>query len=429
MLLGVVVPAVLRHRGDLARARLHRDQRGRDARRVVRRHAALHGVGGERLLPRVQRGGDGQPAAVQPVDPLRLRRAERGVVPDHLGHVVAEVAGARHRHLRRHAADRPGVDVQGVGEGRRQARGELVGAEVALLVHQPEHEVAPLLGGGRVAHRVVGGRALGDPGDRRGLQVRHLGRRLAEVPLRSCLDPVGVHAELGDVQVRLEDLVLGHLLLERDRELRLPELARVALRPVGLARRLRPGGVARPDGLLDQDVLDVLLGQRRGALGAARGLQVADQRPDHALGVDAPVLVEPLVLDGDDRLPQRLGDGRQRDDHPVLRPERRQHRGAVGREDRRPLGQGLPLELGRQVLERLDREVRRAVGDGDRGQHQAGGEHPAQDRREDERQHQRDRPRDGHAPCGATPAGCHVRHGRACGRRSRPGAGGVIPAG
>ncbi len=229
------------------------------------------------------------------------------------------------------------------GTARPAAR--LLGREVALVVHQPQHQVAALLGGLGVAHRVVRGRALRDPRDRRGLQVGEARRRLAEVPLRRRLDAVGVQAELRDVQVALEDLVLGHLLLERDGQaLASRRLAGVPLGALRLTGRLRRGVVALADRLLDQHVLDVLLRQRRRALGALRVLQVADQRPQHALGVDAAVLVEPLVLDRDDGLAHGLGHRVQGDDLPVLRPERRQHRRAVRGQHRRPLGQRLALQ-------------------------------------------------------------------------------------
>ena len=52
---------------------------------------------------------------------------------------------------------------------------------------------------------------------------------------------------------------------------------------------------------LNERVAHVLLGQGRGALTRAAGV-VGDQGSHHAGGVDALVLVETLVLHGDDRV-------------------------------------------------------------------------------------------------------------------------------
>ena len=54
--------------------------------------------------------------------------------------------------------------------------------------------------------------------------VRSL-RRLAEVVARRLLDAVAAVAEVDVVEVELEDLVLGELLLEAPREERLADLA------------------------------------------------------------------------------------------------------------------------------------------------------------------------------------------------------------
>jgi hypothetical protein len=54
----------------------------------------------------------------------------------------------------------------------------------------------------------------------------------------------------------------------------------------------------------DEDLLHVLLGDRGAALHAL-ALEVGDQRAGQAVHVDALVLVEPVVLDRDDRLLQQ----------------------------------------------------------------------------------------------------------------------------
>jgi hypothetical protein len=217
--------------------------------------------------------------------------------------------------------------------------------------------------------------------------------RAAEVVLGRGLDAVDrAGAELRDVEVGLEDLVLAHPLLERDRQLRLAQLARVALDAGVVGRRLergRPGHrVLDRLGRLDLHVLDVLLRQRRRALCLVAELRLR-QGTQHALGVDARVLVEPLVLDRDDGLLHDRRDLRERDDDAVLVVERRQLR-AVRRQDHRLLRQRREVEVRRQVVERLGRQVRRAVGQGHGRQGEAGGEDAADARDEDEREEERD---------------------------------------
>lgn len=63
------------------------------------------------------------------------------------------------------------------------------------------------------------------------------------------------------------------------------------LEPLGLARRVD----------VEHVVLDVLLGDRRGTLDDVTGRRVRDDRAQRALPVDAVVLVEPAVLDGQHR--------------------------------------------------------------------------------------------------------------------------------
>ena len=94
----------------------------------------------------------------------------------------------------------------------------------------------------------------------------------AEVVLCGRLDAVRAVAEVGDVEVVGQDLILRELALERQC---VTGLAQLALdRAVG--RRLLLG---RSRGRFDQNVLDVLLGQRRATLGDAAGLLVGERRP------------------------------------------------------------------------------------------------------------------------------------------------------
>jgi hypothetical protein len=162
--------------------------------------------------------------------------------------------------------------------------------------HALQHHVAPLLGLGRVVHRVVPRGRLDEAREERGLlEVQVLGV-LGEVALGRRFDAVRLLAEERDVQVVLEDLLLAEFLLDLDRVLQLAHLA-----AEGLLSGL--GDLGRVvAGLLDEVVLHQLLRERRGALGHSAALRVLVQGAQDALQVDRAVLVEPRVLDGDYRL-------------------------------------------------------------------------------------------------------------------------------
>ena len=118
---------------------------------------------------------------------------------------------------------------------------------------------------------------------------------LVEVDLRGSLDPhrgvAGVGAVGGGVEVLLEDLPLRVAILVVHRHPRLVELA-----------------LERVLGLLDVEVADELLGDRRRALLDVPGLDVLDGRADDRVQVHAVVLIEVLVLDRDRRVLERLRD-------------------------------------------------------------------------------------------------------------------------
>ena len=131
-----------------------------------------------------------------------------------------------------------------------------------------------------------------------GFQVLGL---LLEVGAGGGVDPVGAPAEVHRVHVELEDLVLGELALQLDRDHGLLELA-------------EQGPVAADAG---EGVLDVLLGDGRAALGDPAAQQVGRARPGQPAPGDRPVLVEVAVLGGQHRPAGVLGDLVQRD-HPAV---------------------------------------------------------------------------------------------------------------
>jgi hypothetical protein len=137
---------------------------------------------------------------------------------------------------------------------------------------------------------------LHQAGEQGRLGERQLGRLLGEVALTGRRDTVRAGAEVGDVQVAAEDLLLGELLLERDR---VPHLLELAAGGVLGGLLALPRGEA---GIGLEDVPDVLHRQRRGALLDLAAAAVGDERADHAAHVDAAVLEEAGVLGRHDRL-------------------------------------------------------------------------------------------------------------------------------
>ena len=80
--------------------------------------------------------------------------------------------------------------------------------------------------------RVETRRRSNEAGQERRLDEREVGRRLAEVGLGGCFDPVGVVAEEHRVQVARHDVLLRHLVLEHPGVVHLKQLVPpVALQP------------------------------------------------------------------------------------------------------------------------------------------------------------------------------------------------------
>ena len=168
-------------------------------------------------------------------------------------------------------------------------------ADQVLLQHQPEHVVGALfdfvrrLRGIVVPARVVAVGVSDGARQRRAFAKRQLGYFLAEVVHRGHLDAIVTAAQVDDVQVLQEDIVLGYLLLQLQGKVGFLQFALVVL-------------VGGEHGQLDQLLCDG---------GAALHVviqKVRDQRAGDALDVHAVVRAEALVLDGDDRVFQVFGD-------------------------------------------------------------------------------------------------------------------------
>ena len=175
--------------------------------------------------------------------------------------------------------------------------------------------------------RVKVGRRVDDRGERHRLGQVKLRLRLAEVGLAGRLDAVGASSEVDSVEVALEDLLLGALLADLDRQQDLPRLAGEALL------------------LGEVHHLDVLLGDR----GAADRLLTAHQRargPRQRGDVEARVRPEGAVLGCHDRVHDQRVHLLERDRDPVLHLEGPQLGLAIGVVDEGGVGAEVGVRIG-----------------------------------------------------------------------------------
>ncbi len=226
------------------------------------------------------------------------------------------------------------------------ARGAVFGlADVALFDHRPQHLVAPFQRRLGVEEGVVFGGRLRQPGDHRRLgQVEVLGR-FAEVGLRRRLGSDGSLAVDRPVRRRVE--VLGQ---DPVAVMRFEEFLR--------QRRFLDLPLQRVFRVVDVEVADQLLGDRRGALNRlAAGQRVLPGGAGDALRVEGAVGEEVLVLDRDGRVFQRFRQHFGRDGLTDVVGADEADQAAVGSVDRR----------GAALLDRFQaRERRRRVVDVDR---------------------------------------------------------------
>ena len=184
---------------------------------------------------------------------------------------------------------------------RGPSRGlRLSGRNVVQLSHPRQHGGPPVQRVHRVHERIVLARIFHHPGQHRRLRQRQVLGRRVEVTLRGHLDTDGLVVEIDGVEIGGEQLILGHLVLDLDRYPQLADLPRGRLLGGFLQLLLR--GRRQHQG-----VLHVLLCDRRAALGGVV-LGVIDDRAEGALEVQRTVLVEPGVLDRDDRFPHHRRD-------------------------------------------------------------------------------------------------------------------------
>ena len=160
-----------------------------------------------------------------------------------------------------------------------------VGGDVAVFGHAIDDVIAPRDRFVALAERVVVVRPFRQGGEVGRFRDRKLVHRLVEIQQRRGGDPIGAEAEIDFVEIKLEDFFLRVGALDAQRQQRFLDLA--------LERHL----------VGQQEVLGDLLGDGRGALRpAARAVVLDVEQPGarNAVNVDAGVLVEVLVLGGDE---------------------------------------------------------------------------------------------------------------------------------
>ncbi len=177
----------------------------------------------------------------------------------------------------------PGDGVMRIaGRGRRAL---LPGVDEALFAHPGQDDAAAGPRAREVRPRRKRRRGLGQAGEQRRLGQGQVLRVLAEQPPGHGLRPVGARAEVDAVQVHLEDLVLGELLLDHQGQHGFLRLAHV---------RAVVGEEERPGELLGEGAAPLD--------GAAR--QVPLRGAGDAQRVDPGMAVEAMVLDRDHRRAQ-----------------------------------------------------------------------------------------------------------------------------
>ncbi len=138
-------------------------------------------------------------------------------------------------------------------------------------------------------------RRLEQPGEHRRLGQIDVAGGLAEIILRRRLHAERAASHVGAIEIEAEDLFLGQMMFEPEREVRFLDLAR---------DRTLVG---------QEHILGELLGDRGAPLHDASGVRIDGeraQRPDH---VDAEVAEEAPILGGENRLDEMVGQFVERD--------------------------------------------------------------------------------------------------------------------
>src|SRR5918993_4414764 len=165
----------------------------------------------------------------------------------------------------------------------------LQGGDHTLLLHQPQNAVAALSDlplDNVTLPGYIGRRGMKQTGEHRRLREVEVPCALAEKAPCRLFGAVGAVAEVHGVQVGGQDLVFGVLALVGEGERRLHKAS-----SKGGFQALALGNV---------EVLHELLGDRGAALLHLPGSQIRPGRPGEPFEINAEVIVETSVLDGDD---------------------------------------------------------------------------------------------------------------------------------
>ena len=160
--------------------------------------------------------------------------------------------------------------------------GKLHVGDMAQFVHPAQHVHLALLGALGIDHRIEARRGFGQPGQHRGLGYGDVLQRLSVIDLCRSGEAVGTLTQVDLVDIDLQDFVLGQARLDLEGQQRLVQLARQRF----LAA--------------EEEIPGHLHGNGGGALTPASRTQVGVSRPDDPLVVHPGMLVEALILGGED---------------------------------------------------------------------------------------------------------------------------------
>ena len=174
-----------------------------------------------------------------------------------------------------------GAAPPGPYDGGAQRHGGLsaVLVDEAGVGHRGEHDLAAPLGAIVVLGRRQPRRRFDEPCQQGGLAKGDMPCRLAEIALRRRLDSVGAGAEIDPVEIKLQDLGLGKLVLQPQRQHDFLKLA-------------HHFAVAR-----EEKILGELLRNGRAALGDAAMEQVGHDCAGQSDRIDPVMAIETPVLD------------------------------------------------------------------------------------------------------------------------------------
>ena len=195
-----------------------------------------------------------------------------------------------------------GVDrapfIFGDGVGCRLQSRQSVGGDISLFYHQTQHQIAALEGALRMTSRSVRRRRFRECSEHRCLRQSYPIDALAEQISARRFHSVDAVPHIDDVEVELEDLLLGQRMLDQARQSQLGEF---------LPQR---SGWISPHG---ERVTRDLHCNRAETFAGVAGFQVGDKGTEEAAPIEPAMLVKAAIFGGDERLPDEIGNLAERD--------------------------------------------------------------------------------------------------------------------